>query len=333
MLGGGEPREADQQVKDAAAGRQPRPSPFGPTRYRLTLNASASAHLTALPPDADLFSIPLATGAHLHVERYGYGDEPVVLLHGFGTASFLWRHVGPLLAVHGLRVFSIDLLGYGESDRPYEADFGIDAQSGYLDAALTALELRRATIVGLDLGAVVALRLAVDRPERVWRLVMVGAPALNDIAGNEIRELQRDTARHAFRLTQGLFGSLALLQPFLRESVESPDAMPWQLIGRYTVPFLGREGTNHLLALAGSLREEDVADIDLSRVRQRTLVTRGTRDRWCTRQVAEAYAGAIPKGHYQAIDAVGHLVPEEDPTTLAQLILAFVRTPDEAETR
>ncbi|MBL8961905.1 MAG: alpha/beta fold hydrolase, partial [Gemmatimonadetes bacterium] len=126
-----------------------------------------------------------------------------MLLHGFGTASFLWRHVGPLLAVQGLRVFAIDLLGYGESDRPYEADFGIDAQSGYLDAALTALELRRATIVGLDLGAVAALRLAVDRPERVWRLVMVGPPPLNNVAGPEIRELQRDTARHAFRLTQG----------------------------------------------------------------------------------------------------------------------------------
>lgn len=285
--------------------------------------------LPVLPADADLFSIPLATGAHLHVERYGYGDEPVVLLHGFGTTSFLWRHVGPLLAVQGLRVFSIDLLGYGESDRPYEADFGVDAQSGYLDAALTALELRRATVVGLDLGALVGLRLAVDRPERIWRMVMVGPPPLNDIAGPEVRELQRDTARHAIRLTQGLFGALALLRPFLRDSVESPEAMPWQLMGRYAVPFLGREGTTHLLSLAGSLKEEDVADIDLTRVRQRTLVLRGTRDRWCTRPVAEAYANAIPKGLYQSVDGVGHLVPEEDPGALAQLIAAFVRTTDE----
>jgi pimeloyl-ACP methyl ester carboxylesterase len=264
----------------------------------------------------------------LHVERYGYGDEPVVLVHGFGTSSFLWRHIGPLLAVQGLRVFAIDLLGYGESDRPFEADFGVDAQSAYLDSALTALELHRATIVGLDLGALVGLRLAVDRPDRVWRLVMVGPPPLNDIGGTEIRELQRDTARYAFRLTQGLFGSLALLRPFLRDSVESPAAMPWRLLGRYAVPFLGREGTNHLLALAGSLREQDVADVDLNRVRQRVLITRGTRDRWCTRPVAEAYASAMPNGVYSPVDSVGHLVPEEDPSALAQLILAFVRTPD-----
>lgn len=288
-----------------------------------------SSRMALLPADADLFRIPLATGASLHVERYGYGDEPVVLLHGFGASSFLWRHVGPLLAVQGLRVFAIDLLGYGESDRPFEAEFGIDAQSGYIDAALTALELHRATIVGVDVGALVGLRLAVDRPDRVWRLVMVGPPALNDIAGQEIRELQRDTARYAFRLGQGLFGSLSLLRPFLLDSVESREDMPWQLVGRYAVPFLGREGTNHLLALAGSLREEEVGDIDLTRLRQRTLVTRGTRDRWCTRPVAEGYASAIPRSIYQPVDGVGHLVPEEDAAALSQLILAFVRTRDE----
>lgn len=282
-----------------------------------------------LPADADLFRIPLVTGASLHVARYGYGDEPVVLVHGFGTSTFLWRHVGPLLAVQGMRVFAVDLLGYGESDRPFDADFGLDAQSGYLDAAMTALELQRATVVGMDVGALAALRLAHDRPERVWRLVMVGPPPLNDIAGPEIRELQRDTARYALRLTRGMFGSLSLLRPFLEDSVVARSDMPWQLVGRYAVPFLGTEGTSHLLALAGALREEEFADLDLRRITQRTLVTRGTRDRWCTRGVAEAYAGGVSRGIYQPVEEVGHLVPEEDPATLARLIQAFVRTRDD----
>ncbi len=277
------------------------------------------------PDDADHFRLPLATGASMHVARYGYGDQPVVLVHGFGTSSFLWRHVGPILAVQGFRVFAIDLLGYGESDRPFESDFGLDAQSGYLDAALTALGLARATVVGMDVGALVGLRLAIDRTDRVWRLVMVGPPPLNDIAGEEIRDLQRDTARYALRLSRGMFGCLDLLEPFLQNSVVSPAAMPWQLVGRYAIPFLGADGTNHLLALAGALREEEFTDIDLSRLRQRLLVIRGTRDRWCTRAVAEAYAGAVRAGNYQAVDEVGHLVPEEDPSTLARFITAFVR--------
>lgn len=279
-----------------------------------------------LPADADLFRVPLGTGASMHVARYGFGDEPIVLLHGFGTSSFVWRHVGPLLAVQGTRAFAIDLFGYGESDRPFDAEFGLDAQSGYLDAAMTALQLHRATVVGLDLGALVTLRLAYDRPERIFRLVLVGPPPLTDLAGPEIRELQRDTARYALRLSRGLFGAEALLRPFLQASVADPENMSWKLLGRYVAPYLGSDGANHLLALAGALREEEFADIDLKRIRQRTLVVRGTRDRWCPRALAEQYVDEIPRAIYQHVDEVGHLVPEEDAATLARLILAFVRT-------
>ena len=59
---------------------------------------------------------------------------------------------------------------------------------------------------------------------------------------------------------------------------------------------------------------------------QRTLVLRGTRDRWCTRPIAEDYADRMPHGHYQHVDEVGHLIPEEDPQSLSRLILAFART-------
>ncbi len=279
-----------------------------------------------LTADADLFRVPLGIGASLHVARYGYGDEPIVLLHGFGTSSFLWRHVGPMLAVQGFRVYAVDLFGYGESDRPFDGDYGLDAQSGYLDVAMTALQLPKATVVGQNLGALVGLRLAYDRPERVDRLVMVGPPPLNDIAGPEIRELQRDTARYALRFSRGLFGADSLLRPFLLDGVSNPAHMPWKLLGRYLAPYLGDHGANHLLALAGALREEEFADLDLTRIKQRTLVIRGTRDRWCAKAIAEAYSSAIPKGIYQAVDEVGHLVPEEDPGSLARLVSALLRT-------
>ena len=279
-----------------------------------------------LPADADLFRVPLGTGASLHCARYGYGDDAIVLLHGFGTSAFLWRHVGPMLAVAGGRAFALDLFGYGESDRPFDGEFGLDAQSGYLDAAMTALQLQRATIVGVDIGALVALRLAFDRPERVHRLVLVGPPPLEDLAGPEIRDLQRDTAKYALRLSRGLFGAESLLRPFLEGSVAHAEHMPWKLRGRYLAPYLGADGANHLLALAGAIREEEFEDLELKRVRPRTLVVRGTRDQWCTKQVAQAYTSGISRALYQHVDEVGHLVPEEDAPTLARLIMAFVRT-------
>jgi pimeloyl-ACP methyl ester carboxylesterase len=233
-----------------------------------------------------------------------------------------------MLAVAGCAVHVPDLFGYGESDRPFDADFGLGAQSAYLDSAFTALQIEKALVVGVDVGALVALRLAYDRPDRVNRLVLVGPPPLSDLAGPEIRDLQRDTAKYALQLSRGLFGAAALLRPFLSGGVDDQRYMPDALLGRYLAPYLGADGANHLLALAAALTQEDFEDLALAGVTQRTLVLRGTRDRWCTRPIAEDYADRMPHGHYQHVDEVGHLVPEEDPQSLSRLILAFARTSD-----
>jgi len=53
----------------------------------------------------------------------------VLLVHGFPTSSFLWRAIAPRLAEAGHTAFAIDLLGYGESDRPLDGDYSIAAQA------------------------------------------------------------------------------------------------------------------------------------------------------------------------------------------------------------
>src|SRR5207248_8707549 len=110
------------------------------------------------------------------------------------TCSFLWREVGPALAMANRTAFAVDLFGYGESDRPFDAQFGIAAQSEYLDRALTALRLTRATIAGVDLGGAVALHLAATRPERVERLILVNPIALDQIPANDVKTLHRNAA-------------------------------------------------------------------------------------------------------------------------------------------
>jgi pimeloyl-ACP methyl ester carboxylesterase len=146
--------------------------------------------------DADLLRIPVGPGS-MHVERYGHGGSPILLVHGFGTCAFLWREVGTELASANRTAFAVDLFGYGESDRPFDAQFGIAAQSDYLDHALTALRLSKATIVGVDLGGAVAMHLAYSRPERVERLVLVNPIAFDEVPADDIKTLQRNTARLA----------------------------------------------------------------------------------------------------------------------------------------
>jgi pimeloyl-ACP methyl ester carboxylesterase len=272
---------------------------------------------------ADVLRVPVGPGA-VHVDRYGHGGGPIILLHGFGTCSFLWRAVAPVLAEAGHTAYALDLFGHGESDRPLDADFGIAAQAEYLDAAMTALRLARATIVGVDLGGDVALRLAATRPDRVARLVLINVPAFDGLPARDIGVLQRSTARFAFKVTRGVLGAATLLRAVLEESVSKPEHMPDRLIARYLAPFAGRDGVNHLLTLGAAIRRSDIDDLELSEVRAPTLVIRGDHDDWVDRDVSARLASGIPKATLTRIPGVARLVPEETPDYLAEVLLEFI---------
>ncbi|HEY5087631.1 MAG TPA: alpha/beta hydrolase [Gemmatimonadaceae bacterium] len=275
---------------------------------------------------ADVLRVPVGPGA-VHVERYGHGGTPIILLHGFGTCTFLWRHVAPTLAEAGHTAYALDLFGHGESDRTPDADFGIAAQAEYLDAAMTALRLARATIVGVDLGGDVALRLAATRPDRVARLVLVNVPAFDELPARDIGVMQRSTARFAFKVTRGVLGAAALLQAVLEGSVAKPEYMPTRLLARYLAPFAGRDGVNHLLTLGASIRRSDIEDLDLSDVKAPTLVIRGDHDEWVSRDIAARLAADIPQATVTRMAGVARLIPEESPDNLADLVLKFIGEP------
>ena len=248
----------------------------------------------------------------------------MVLIHGFGTCSFLWRYVAPSLAVTQHTAYAVDLLGYGESDRPFDADFGLAAQADYLERALTALRVARAALVGVDIGAAIALRLAALRPERVARLVLINPVAFDEVPASDIRGLQRNTARFALRVSRGLFGASSLLSPVLTGSVAEAERMPPTLVGRYLAPFVGPEGVTHLLALARAVRDIDLDDLDLTQVRADTLIVRGEKDAWVGPGVAQRLSSEIPDCRVVSLPDVGRLVPEEAPDELADLIATFV---------
>jgi len=260
----------------------------------------------------------------MHVERYGHGGAPAVLIHGFGTCSFLWRNVAPALALTQHTAYAVDLLGYGESDRPFDADFGLAAQADYLERALTALRVARAAIVGVDIGAAIALRLASLRPERVARLVLINPVGGEDIPGGDIRAMQRNTARFALRVSRGLFGASALLTPILTQSVTDPARMPPMLIGRYLAPFIGQEGVTHLLALARAVRPIDLEEVDPSQVRAHTLIVRGEKDAWVDGAVSRKLSTEIADCRVVSFPESARLIPEEAPDELAALISSFI---------
>ena len=102
--------------------------------------------------------------SHVHYEEAGAGD-PIVLLHGNPTSSFLWRSVIPELSAHG-RCLAPDLIGFGRSGKP-DIDYRFADHARYLDAWFDALGLDRVTLVGHDWGGALAFHWAARHPDRV----------------------------------------------------------------------------------------------------------------------------------------------------------------------
>jgi pimeloyl-ACP methyl ester carboxylesterase len=126
-----------------------------------------------------------AGGIKTNYLQAGDGD-PVVLIHGSGpgvTAYANWRLVMPALADH-FRVIAPDMAGFGFSERPEKADYGIDLWAEQVIGVLDALDLPRAAVIGNSFGGAIALRLAARYPDRVGDLVLMGSMGI----GFEITE-------------------------------------------------------------------------------------------------------------------------------------------------
>jgi haloalkane dehalogenase len=108
--------------------------------------------------------------------RLAHVDEgdgpPVLLLHGEPTWSFLWRHAIVPLRDAGFRCIAPDHAGFGRSDKPVALDwYSYDRHTAIAADLLEHLDLRDATIVVHDWGGPIGLRLAVEHPKRIARIV------------------------------------------------------------------------------------------------------------------------------------------------------------------
>ncbi len=111
----------------------------------------------------------------LRLAHLDEGDgQPVVFFHGEPTWSFLWRKVIPPVLDAGFRCVAPDLPGFGRSDKPVDIDwYTYERHVAAVSPLLEDLDLRDATIVVHDWGGPIGLRLAVDHPDRIARIVVL----------------------------------------------------------------------------------------------------------------------------------------------------------------
>lgn len=252
-------------------------------------------------------------GATLHRVVDGVGPR-VVLAHGFTQTVASWRPVSQDLAA-GHQVVRVDLPGHGGSGA-VRADLGATA-------ALVGEAGARATYAGYSMGGRVALRLALDRPDLVERLVLIGATAGIDDDEDRVARRAGDEALADRIERDGVDPFLAawLAQPLFADLEPADD----DLAARQANPAAG---------LAWSLRLAGTATMDppwweeLARIGAPTLVLAGEDDRKFV-AVGHRLVDAIgANARFEVVSGAGHAAHLQRPAVVAQAIRAFVASVD-----
>lgn len=112
-------------------------------------------------------------GLRMHYVDVGPRDgEPVLLLHGEPSWSYLYRKMIPLLVDAGLRAIAPDLIGFGRSDKPAaREDYTYGRHVGWTASLLEQLDLRGITLVCQDWGGLIGLRIAAEHEAQFARIV------------------------------------------------------------------------------------------------------------------------------------------------------------------
>jgi 3-oxoadipate enol-lactonase len=253
-------------------------------------------------------SIPVAAG-RLHGEERGAGSA-LILLHGFSFDMSMWD---PQFAefARQYRTVRYDLRGFGRSGRP-AAGRGHVAD---LLALLDALGIQRAHLVGLSLGANVALATAVYHPDRVHGLVLAspGLPGYRWTTSRPPDQAARVAREHGIVAAKEYW----LGHEIFRSAARYPDARRRlaEMVGRFPAHQWGDgPAADPLPPLAGSL----------ARVQAPVLVLNGSLDVPGYREIAACLHREIPGAGCHELGGTGHLLNLEQPATFNYRVVGFL---------
>jgi pimeloyl-ACP methyl ester carboxylesterase len=263
-------------------------------------------------------------GTRVHYQEAGEPNAPIlVLIHGFASSTLVWSKVFLGLAASGFRVIAPDMLGYGYSGKPHDGEYTIAAQAKLIVALLAQLGIRNATFVGSSYGGAVAATCALEYPDRVEKLVLVGAVSNN-------RPLEFILMRLFGSPLVGdvvsplLIGSRRLLR---RRMKRVYDRHSWVLDERRVdarhLPLRTATTQRAIIRTVRGWNAEQVSR-DAHLIQQPTLLLWGENDREIPLAEGERLHEMIPGSRMIVFRNCGHLPHEEYPYEFTNLIDEFV---------
>jgi pimeloyl-ACP methyl ester carboxylesterase len=258
----------------------------------------------------------LESGGHrLHYALYNAGGRagpPVVLIHGLGSCGDDWPFQLPPLTPR-YSVLTLDLPGHGESSLPRGPVRAAGLARAVVDL-LDALDMAKANLVGLSLGGVVALQVALDWPTRLRSLVLVNSFArLRQPPGGALRGLVRIALLAAGPMSWGGKWVASGLFPL-------PGQRPLREVAAQRIASNSRSA---YLRMIGALFRYDARG-RLPEVRAPTLVVAGARDETVPLSAKTELARGIPGARLEVIEGSGHATPIDAPEAFNALLLRFL---------
>jgi pimeloyl-ACP methyl ester carboxylesterase len=219
----------------------------------------------------------------------------LLLVHGLDGKAENWVGLMPALVRHGHRVYAIDLLGFGRSDRP-DVDYSITLQADVLNEFFDSQKLPRADLGGWSMGGWVALKFALDHPERVRRIFVADSAGVNFKLPFDPVLFQPVTVDQAQRLLVLLTPRGSQIPRFLaRDVVRRMGPMRW-VVQR---------------AMTSMMAKGDLLDGKLDAIRVPVLIVWGKQDALIPLLCGEEMHQQIPQSLLAIFDGCGHLAPAE----------------------
>jgi haloalkane dehalogenase len=252
--------------------------------------------------------------------------DPVLLLHGEPTWSFLYRHMIPPLVAAGHRVIAPDLVGFGRSDKPDDRrDYSYEDHVVWMTEFLERMKFERITMFCQDWGSLIGLRVAAENPQRFARIMLANG-------GLPTGDVKLPPAFHAWREFARLTPWFPVGRIVQFGTVRKLDKA---VVAAYNAPFPAREYTAGARAfpLLVPTRPDDPASEAnrrawsvfqgwtkpfLTAFSNRDPITRGGQRAW-----QEQVPGAREQVHVQ-VPGAGHFLQEDKGPELADVLVRFI---------
>lgn len=247
-------------------------------------------------------------GPHrIHYLVAGEG-KPLVLVHGLAGRAEDWLGLIPELKRNGYKIYALDLLGFGRSDKP-DVDYSISLQSDLVRQFADNQKLTQPDIAGWSMGGWVALKFAVDHPDRVHRLILL------DSAGTRFDAVNAPALRPRTELQ--LAHMMEVLTPH-------PRPIP-AFYARYVLQSLAEQDWVVERALRSMEAGHDLMDGRMSAVKAPVLLVWGKQDVLTPPSIGETMQREMPQSVFHLVDGCGHLAPVECSSQVSNSMTTFLK--------